>query len=400
MSFREYVGATMMAGMTLTAMLPSVAAAATLEEALSGGKARLDVRYRYEYVDQNNSLKNANASTVRSRLGYGSSDFHGVTAYLEFENITAVGGEDYNSGANGKTSYSVVADPEGTEVNQAYLAWRGLPATQVKYGRQRIILDNQRFVGSVGWRQNEQTFDAFSIVNSSLPDMVATYAHLTNANRITGTNAEMRSDLLNVSYGGIAAGKLTGYVYLLDYLKSASQSTQTLGLRFSGATALGEASKLLYALEYAQQGDYGKNPASYTLNYSLAEVGGMVSGITGRVGYEVLEGDGTHSVQTPLATLHAFNGWADQFLSTPAKGLQDVYLSVGGALAGVKLLAAYHDFTADKGGDDYGKEWDLQALKKINKIYTLIAKFASYSAGAAAGKVDTNKLWLAGQLSF
>lgn len=66
----------------------------------------------------------------------------------------------------------------------------------------------------------------------------------------------------------------------------------------------------------------------------------------------------------------------------------------------MKLLAVYHDFTADKGGDDYGKEWDLQALKKINKTYTLIAKYAAYSAGAAAGKADTNKLWLAGQLSF
>jgi len=401
MSFRGCIGVTTMAGVMVTGLLPFAAGAATaLGDALTGGKAALDVRYRYEYVDQNNSLKNANASTVRSRLGYGSGDFHGVTAYLEFENITAVGAEDYNSGANGKTGYSVVPDPEGSEVNQAYLAWSGLPATQLKYGRQRIILDNQRFVGSVGWRQNEQTFDAFSIVNTSLPNMVATYAHLTNANRITGTNAEMRTDLLNVSYSGIAAGKLTAYAYLLDYLKSAGQSTQTLGLRFSGATALGEASKLLYTLEYAQQGDYGNNPASYTLHYSLAEVGGMVGGITGKVGYEVLEGDGTHSVQTPLATLHAFNGWADQFLVTPANGLQDVYLSVGGSVAGVKLLAAYHDFAADKGGDDYGKEWDLQVLKKINKIYTLIAKYAAYSAGAAAGKVDTNKLWLVGQLSF
>jgi len=401
MSFRVYIGATTMAGMTMTAMLPSaVGAATTLDEALSSGKATLDVRYRYEYVDQNNSLKNANASTLRSRLGYGSGDYHGIMAYLEFENITAVGAEDYNSGANGKTSYSVVADPVGSEVNQAYLAWSGLPATQLKYGRQRIILDNQRFVGNVGWRQNEQTFDAFSIVNSSLADTVVTYAHLTNANRITGTNAEMRSDLLNLSYNGIAAGKMTAYVYLLDYLNNASQSTQTFGLRFSGATALGEAGKLLYTLEYAQQGDYGKNPASYTLHYSLAEAGGTVGALTGKLGYEILEGDGTHSVQTPLATLHAFNGWADQFLTTPANGLQDVYISMGGQVAGMKLLAVYHDFTADKGGDDYGKEWDIQALKKINKAYTLIAKYASYSAGAKAGKVDTNKLWLVGQLAF
>lgn len=398
---RGYVGAATVAGVILSATMPSAAGAATtFEEALGGGKATLDVRYRYEHVDQSNKLKNADASTVRSRLGYGSGDFHGVTAYLEFENVTAVGAEDYNSGANGKTSYAVVSDPEGSEVNQAYVSWDGLPATQLKYGRQRINLDNQRFIGSVAWRQNEQTFDALGVVNKSLPDTIVTYAHLTNVDRITGTNAEMRSDLLNVSYTGLAAGTLTGYAYLLDYLKSASQSTQTLGLRFSGATRLGAGSTLLYTAEFARQGDYGKNPASYQLNYSLAEVGGAVGGVTGKLGYEILAGDGTHSVQTPLATLHAFNGWADQFLTTPANGLQDAYLSAGGAAAGVQLLAVYHDFTADKGGGDYGTEWDFQAMKNIGKTYSLIAKYAAYRAGGAAGMVDTDKLWLVAQTSF
>lgn len=399
--YRRLYGKAVLSGMTVMALMPSIAAAdATLEGALGGGKATLDVRYRYEHVDQNNTLKNADASTVRSRLGYGTASYYGVMAYLDFENITAVGAEDYNSGANGKTAYAVVTDPEGSEVNQAYLSWDGLTATQVKYGRQRIILDNERFIGAVAWRQNEQTFDALSLVNKSLPDTVVTYAHLSNADRITGTNAEMSSNLLNASYSGLAAGVLTGYVYLLDYTKTASQSTQTYGLRFAGGTTAGENGKVLYAAEFAQQSDYGKNPAKFALNYLLAEVGGVVSGVTAKLGYEVLEGDGTDSVQTPLATLHAFNGWADQFLTTPATGLEDTYLSVGGAVAGLNLLAVYHDFKANKGGGDFGTELDLQAVKKINKIYSLIAKYASYSAGNAPGKVDADKLWLVGQASF
>jgi len=252
----------------------------------------------------------------------------------------------------------------------------------------------------VAWRQNEQTFDALSVVNKALPDTMVSYAHLSNVNRVTGTNAEMKSDLLNVSYAGLAAGTLTGYAYLLDYTKSASQSTQTLGLRFSGASKIGESIKVLYTAEFAQQGDYAKNPAAYTVNYYLAEAGGTVSGVTAKLGYEALQGDGVHSVQTPLATLHAFNGWADQFLVTPVNGLQDAYLSVDGAAAGVNLMAVYHGFYSYRGGADYGTELDLQAMKKFAKNYALIAKYAAYSAGVAPGIVDTDKMWLVGQLSF
>jgi hypothetical protein len=129
-------------------------------------------------------------------------------------------------------------------------------------------------------------------------------------------------------------------------------------------------------------------------------VGGVVSGVTAKLGHEVLVGDGTHSVQTPLATLHAFNGWADQFLTTPATRLEDTYFSAGCAVTGLNLLAVYHDFKANKGAGDFGTELNLQVMKKINKIYSLIAKYASYSAGDAPGKVDTDKLRLVGQASF
>ncbi len=130
------------------------------------------------------------------------------------------------------------------------------------------------------------------------------------------------------------------------------------------------------------------------------ELGGAVAGVTAKIGYEVLEGDGTVSLQTPLATLHAFNGWTDQFLSTPADGLEDLYFSVAGMVKGVKLLAAYHDFEGNDSGDDFGSEWGIAAVKSFGKTYKLSAKYASYSAGDLAGKVDTDKLWLSAELKI
>lgn len=372
--------------------------AETLAESITGGKVSLDVRYRYEYVSQDNALKDAKASTVRSRLGYMTDVYRGVGAFLEFENVSVVGEEEYNSASNGRTSYALVSDPKGTELNQASLSYAGLPDTAIKYGRQRITLDNQRFIGNVGWRQNEQTFDAFSAVNKSLPSTTLSYAHLSNVNRVTGTDMGTSSDLFNVNYSGWAAGSLSAYAYLLDFA-AAAQSTQTYGLRFSGGAPLGE-TKLLYTAEYANQSDYANNPASHDLNYMLGEIGGTLRGVTVKLGYEVLEGNGTQSVQTPLATLHAFNGWADQFLVTPADGLEDAYLSAGATLKGIDLLAVYHDYSANRGSGDYGTEWNFQALKKINKIYTVAVKYASYEAGDLAGKVDTDKFWVLAQASF
>ena len=47
----------------------------------------------------------------------------------------------------------MVADPDGTEINQALLRYDHTKGNAV-VGRQRINLDNQRFIGSVAWRQN------------------------------------------------------------------------------------------------------------------------------------------------------------------------------------------------------------------------------------------------------
>ena len=383
--------------------MPTLAGAETLVEAVSGGKVSASLRYRYERVDQDNALKNANASTLRTRLGYMSGDYHDFGVFLEFENITNLGDDRFNSTTNGKTRFSVVADPDATEVNQAFLQYQGLPATTLKLGRQRILLDNQRFIGNVGWRQNEQTFDAVTAVNTSLPDTRATAGFISNVNRIFGDDSpmgdfEMDSPFVNLNYAGLPFGAFTAYGYLLDFDDSPANSTKTFGLRFTGATTAGQGPKLLYTAEYARQSDYQDNPKDFDLDYYFVEGGAEIRGITAKLGYEVLEGNGTDAFQTPLATLHAFNGWTDQFLVTPANGLEDLYATVGTSIQGVKLLGVYHAFFANEGDADYGTEWGLLATRKFADHYTLGVKYAAYEAEDFS--VDADKLWLWGEVTF
>lgn len=428
MTNRKYRTATL-AGLSALLLASGAFAADTVTEGLTGGKVSANVQYRYEGVSNAAATSNsANAHTVRARLGYETATFNGFGAMLEAESVHALGNKKYDSKASGQTGngYAVVADPEATEINQAYLNYSGLPGTVVKLGRQRIILDNARFVGNVGWRQNEQTFDAFSVINKSLPDTTITAAYVTNVNRIFSDNSaattgafagnhKMSSKLLNASYKGWSPASITAYAYLLDYDTTTAfnaNSTNTYGVRLNGSAPIG-GNKLLYTAEYAQQSDGSNNTVDFKANYTLLEGGIDLTGVAVfKLGYEALGTDtgaitkttgvaANKSFSTPLATLHAFNGWADMFLVTPTNGLKDIYVSANTKLTGVNLGAVYHDYRAVTGSPiDLGNEIDLVASYAFDKNYTVGLKYADYSAGDVASYVDTTKTWLWGEFKF
>ncbi len=401
-------------GAALTIPTPAHAAG-TLMEAITYGTVSAQLRYRYENVDQEGINKNANASTLRTQLGYGTDSYLGFNAFLQVENVSVIGAEHYNSGSNGLTRFPLVADPEGTEINQVILGYEAGYGTSLKYGRQAINLDNQRFIGTVGWRQNEQTFDAFSVVNTTLPDTTATYAHVNNVNRIFGEdhpnlafrNTDMSSELLNVAYKGLPIGTLVGYGYFLEFDNAKAASQKSLGLRLDGNYRLNPV-KLLYTAEYADQSDYADGASTVDADYQYAALGLEYKGVQVRLNYEVLSGDGVYGFATPLATLHAFNGWADKFLNTPADGIVDAFVSVGGTAFGLNLMARYHDFSADHMDYDYGDELDLLISKKVNKYLTLMLKYATYGGDENAVNVkrnvalsqDLDKVWLQAEFVF
>ncbi len=375
-------------------------APASLGEALKAGKVSLNLRYRYETVSQDGFTKDANASTLRTTLSYRSKAFHGFSVFAEAEDVTAVGSDDYNNAgrpphlSNGVTDRPVVADPEVTEVNQAYLSFAGKD-TRVRIGREEIVIGNVRFVGNVGWRQNHQTYDALSLVNGSLHGATLTYVYVDNVNRIFGDNKPMSSHLLNGTFKVGAAGQLAVYGYFLDYdeLADATLSTATFGVSFANKASLGGGStKLVYDFEYATQSDHGDNPAEVDADYYRGEIGAAGKSFSAKVGYEVLEGSPADGkLTTPLATLHKWNGWADKFLATPANGLEDVWLAVHASAGSWKLGAIYHDFSANTGSASYGEEIDLLATYTTSWKQSFGVKAALYSADTHAS--DTDKIW-------
>lgn len=385
----------------LTSAGPAGAEEASFYEAVSGGKASVNFNARYEAVDQDNALEDASALTLRTRLSYLSGAFKGFSALLEVEDSRIVGGQnEYTVGPTGFNpgQYSVIADPETTEFDQGFLQYKADDANvTVKLGRQVITYDGHRFVGHVGWRQDRQTFDALTVKYSPLKDLALNFGFVTKRNRIFAEDADIDSKdhLLNASYK-TPIGTLGGYAYLLEVDNGFDNGLDTYGVSFKGSKSVDSIS-LLYALEFATQ-DSSAGTASFDADYLLLEAGVSLSGVSVKLGYEVLGSDGgSYGFSTPLATLHKFNGWSDQFLGTPAEGLEDVYVSVNGEAAGINWVLVYHDFSADESSlttDDFGSEIDVQLTKKFAGKYTVGLKYAAYDASdASAGKVDTNKLW-------
>lgn len=375
-----------------------------LTAAIEAIEPLFSARVRYEGVDQDGIAETADALTYRLRAGFETGPIADTKFLIEFDHVEAIL-DDFNSTLNGNTDFPVVADPDVTELNRIQLTNTSLPDTKLTLGRQRIILDDSRFVGNVGWRQNEQTFDGFRVQNSGFGDLSVDASYISQINRIFGDDSPIGrwdgdSFIINANHPS-SIGKVTGFAYLLDIDNAGGVfSSQTIGARLTGAQKLGSG-KFSYAASYAQQSDYGSSPFDYRADYLLAEGTYSQNKFSAGFGYEVLAGDTERGFQSPLATLHKFQGWADKFLATPTTGIEDLYFKAGyapgaaGPLQGTKFLAVYHDFSAETGGLDYGSEVNLLATTKWKKLgFTM--KYADYDADGFA--TDTNKIWL--QIDF
>ena len=373
-------------------------AAESITDAFINGTTKTNLNLRYENVDQNNPLKTADALTLRTRLTYTTGSLQGFSSLVEFEDSRVVLGiDEYNNTLGKNTDHSVIADPETTELDQFLLQYNQ-NSFVAKVGRQVITMDNHRFVGHVGWRQDRQTFDGITFSHQPLKDLTFKYSYISKRNRIfaEGKDIDSKDHLVNAAYK-TAVGKLVAYGYLLEVDNNTDNGLDTFGIRFNGGTTLGS-QKISYQLEYAQQ-DADNATTTYSADYLLAEIKTSFSGVGVKLGYELLGSDnGEYGFSTPLATLHKFNGWSDQFLSTPKEGLTDIYASIGVKAVGGKWAVIYHQFDADKASDtvdNLGSELNAVYTKSFSKHYSAGIKIASYSAGdSTAGKVDTDKIWL------
>ena len=244
---RPVTGAAAIAGLALFSAgsaFAQSAAAPDLGTALQTGTPILEFRTRFEGVEQANRANDGEAFTLRTKLGWQTAKWANLQGLVEFEDVRQLGSEHYDSSVNGKTTYAQVFDPDVTELNRAQVTWTPSRTYTVTLGRQRINIDDQRFVGGVAWRQDEQTFDAVR-ADADYGRFDVTYAWIAHVNRIFADAQDWDSDshIGTASYTFADPFKVTAFGYALDFTKPATpavrnQSSLTYGVKVSGKSWL------------------------------------------------------------------------------------------------------------------------------------------------------------------
>ncbi len=371
-------------------------------------KPLVEARLREEHVEQDGLPQDSDAVTVRVRSGVEATSGR-WSALAEAQGNLAIVGDYYNGVEGSATIRPLIGDPESIGLYRAQIQYRA-PGATITAGRQRIMLEDERFVGGAAIRNNGQTFDAVRAQIEPLKGVKADVTYVWNVWTvwgIDGAGARPRSIGGNTVFAtlGVATpvGTVTGYSYLLDLDEAALQgfrlSSQTYGARLVGSHAFGRA-KLAWQGSYARQSDYARNPNRFSADYWIADVALDLNGPRVGAGYEVLgadDGRALTSFQTPLSAIFKFQGWADKFTTTPPDGIRDAYASAGwgwktvGRWSGVSLQAVYHRFDSDRLVRRYGDEIDLLAAGKLGRTLASL-RYADYRAKGFGA--DTKKLWL------
>lgn len=356
------------------------------------GKFSLNTRLRYEEFET--STIDTGGTSIRARYGYTTPSFNGFTAMVEGETLSRIGDD-----ADELPGLDNAGD--GTDLNQLWVQYKDADLGSAKLGRQIYVLDDQRFVGHVGWRQNIQTFDAFTGAVTAIDNLTLKAFYFDGVERVNANSDQLDSIGLNLIYKFAPSAVLTAFYYDIENEDAAAFDNTTVGARYVGSTDVaGQGIK--YALSYASQSDVTTGVEG---DYYAADVSTAVSGITLGAGIEVLE----EGFRTPLATVHKFNGFADKFAGGSISGgitdgLEDFYIYAGYKIPvgnGITTKVIYHGFSPESGSGKGGDEIDLEAAYKLNKYTKAVAKYGDYSADSGAtGSFAGDKRMFSLELNF
>ena len=374
-----------------------------LGDALSQGRLSLELRPRYNRIDESDRPNRSEGGTVRVVAGWRSGSWYGLRFTLEAIHADHLGRKRFNddSAQFATSPYPLLPDPRFTGVNQVHVEYAGVEGLRVRAGRQVVRIDNQRWVSDNDFRQIPQLFDGVRATYAAFDNAQLQGGYFTRVRDTSGTTSDLKLGILNTAWNPWPGQALSAYAYFHDQPETANftgfadNSYRVAGVRAEGALRRGCPIEIPYLAEFAQQKPHAGGDARIDARYWRVGAGLATNAWTVRLDHETKGSNaGQYGMQMPLTDFYAFNGWTLHFFTTPRAGLRDSWLTARHAVGPVTFYGEAHRFKSDFGGLDYGREKDLGVTWEALPNVIVRLQHARYDPGAGSPAPRIRKTWL------
>lgn len=357
------------------------------------------------------------ALSYRLRLGSQTPLTQAIKAQLEFDHITSYWQANHSDGVR-FNNQPLIPDAPSTQLNQAFINihWQ---TWLINIGKQSLNLNNQRHLGGNGFWHDEQTFDALLIQRTFNSDARLEYANITKAHRITGPNANAALSNKDINYNALLGQRpanvlgihnLNGQWLNYSFSWQDFHKFSLFGLDIKNHTAPNLSHQTLGASYQFQKtlghwklhinGERSTQTRGNTVNipYLRIKVGAAYLQWQAFYERERLSTKNNAAFITPLASLHDFQGFTDQFLQTPQTGLTDDQLSLRFSQKGYRFTSAIHHFANAQQNQYLGKELDFDIQIPFSHSIDLNLRYGHF--WSPKSKQTVQRLFLTGTAHF
>ena len=369
---------------------------------LGSGRAILEVRPRYNRIEESNKPELTRGGTVRAIAGWRTAPIHGWRLTIEGIVAEHFGPKRFNDDPAlfASSPYPLLPDPRYTGLNRLHVEAE-LGGARMRVGRQVVRLDEQRWVSDNDFRQIPQLFDGAAMTVTPLAGAELMAAHYARVRSTSGTTQDLKLTLLHGAWNPLPGHSLAAYGVFHDQAQNgaftgfADNSYRLAGVRASGSFMFAAGWRVPYLVEAANQRRFADGDSRIKARYWRAGAG--LEGRAWLLRYDLeLKGsnDGVFGLQNPLTDFYAFNGWSLHFFNTPREGLRDGWLTARYALGPFTFYAEAHRFRSDFRRLDFGKETDVSVSWQMHPDALLRLQHARYDPGRDGTGATVRKTWL------
>lgn len=356
-----------------------------------------EIRARGELVESVGK-EIAQSITVRTKLEgiYKPKEIENLKIGVAGLNVKGFGLYDYKKEKGDNPDRWTVKEPENTRLTEAYISYK-TNHYELTVGRQKIQLDNGKFIAISNWKQTYKTHDAIKYVNTYFPNLKFTAIYDDKYNGVVPDDTaelnvitkQFAGNATNDSYWLNAQLKVTDKNFITLYNYVIKNYNNTKGFNIKGSIPIFESMTANYYAEYAIQKNEMKLNVEPDYIYTKWDFGNEAF----KIGFTYSEQE--KYFYTPYGSGHGFNGYADVPFTKTDINVMEFFSEFKDLNDNTSYGLSYWKFNENSTDNDLGYEIDFIMKNKAPFLdLDILTEVAYYKAPNDNFKVrDIVKIW-------